>query len=85
MDKDLSVMHCQQANYEHRAYESPTGITPDIFLTRPMCGAHVMILAVITIIPTYEGDPNAWWARIVIGVLLLVLILLQRVAQSRKT
>ena len=50
-----------------------------------MCGAHVMILAVITIIPTYEGDPNAWWARIVIGVLLLVLILLQRVAQSRKT
>ncbi len=45
----------------------------------------LLILAVITVIPTYEGDLNAWWTRIVIGVLLLAFILLQRVAQPRKT
>ncbi|MEM6504126.1 MAG: sugar ABC transporter permease YjfF [Planctomycetota bacterium] len=45
----------------------------------------VLILAVITVIPTYEGNLNAWWTRIAIGVLLLAFILLQRIAQPRKT
>lgn len=44
----------------------------------------VLILAVITVIPTYEGNLNAWWTRIAIGVLLLAFILLQRIAQPRK-
>lgn len=44
----------------------------------------VLILAVITVIPTYEGDLNTWWTRIAIGGLLLVFIVLQRLLQKRK-
>ena len=43
----------------------------------------VLILAVITVIPTYEGDLNTWWTRIAVGGLLLAFILLQRAAHPR--
>jgi len=44
----------------------------------------VLILAVITVVPTYEGDLNTWWTRIAIGGLLLAFIVLQRLLQRRK-
>lgn len=43
----------------------------------------VLILAIITVIPTYEGDLNTWWTRIAIGGLLLIFIAAQRLLQSR--
>lgn len=41
----------------------------------------VLILAVITIVPVYEGDLNSWWTKIAIGGLLLAFIVLQRLLQ----
>lgn len=43
----------------------------------------VLILAVITVIPTYEGNLNTWWTRIAIGGLLLVFIAAQRLLQRQ--
>lgn len=43
----------------------------------------VLILAVITVIPTYEGNLNTWWTRIAIGGLLLFFIMTQRLIQSQ--
>ncbi|WP_432799362.1 ABC transporter permease subunit [Poriferisphaera sp. WC338] len=43
----------------------------------------VLILGIITIIPTYEGDLNSWWTRIAIGGLLFLFIGAQRLLQSR--
>ena len=43
----------------------------------------VLILAVITIVPVYEGNLNSWWTKIAIGGLLLVFILLQRLLQRQ--
>ncbi|QQE09998.1 sugar ABC transporter permease YjfF [Planctomycetota bacterium] len=42
----------------------------------------VIILGIITIIPTYEGDLNSWWTRIAIGGLLFFFIAAQRVLNS---
>ncbi|MFH0945415.1 MAG: sugar ABC transporter permease YjfF [Planctomycetota bacterium] len=43
----------------------------------------VLILGIISTIPSYQGDLNSWWIKIGIGVLLLAFILLQRLVQSR--
>ncbi len=41
----------------------------------------VLILAIITAIPSYHGTLNSWWTKIAIGLLLLVFVLLQRLSQ----
>ncbi|MBI2927064.1 MAG: sugar ABC transporter permease YjfF [Verrucomicrobia bacterium] len=41
----------------------------------------VLILGVIQTIITFEGTLSSWWTKIVIGVLLLLFILLQRLVQ----
>ncbi|HUS40277.1 MAG TPA: galactofuranose ABC transporter, permease protein YjfF [Pirellulales bacterium] len=41
----------------------------------------VLILGVITVIPSYQGNLNSWWTKIAIGLLLLVFIVLQRFLQ----
>lgn len=43
----------------------------------------VLILGIITTIPSYQGDLNSWWTRIAIGLLLLAFVLLQRLVQAR--
>jgi simple sugar transport system permease protein len=44
----------------------------------------VLVLGVIQTIITFQGNLSSWWTRIVIGVLLLVFIVLQRVIGGRK-
>ena len=44
----------------------------------------VLVLGTIQTIITFQGTLSAWWTRIVIGVLLLLFILLQRVAAIRR-
>jgi simple sugar transport system permease protein len=41
----------------------------------------VLILGIITIIPSYQGNLNSWWTKIAIGGLLLAFIVLQRLLQ----
>lgn len=43
----------------------------------------LMIIGIIQTSITFQGTLNSWWARIAIGVLLLVFILLQRAIQQR--
>ena len=43
----------------------------------------VLILGVIQTVITFEGTLSSWWTKIVIGLLLLVFILLQRLLQGR--
>jgi ribose/xylose/arabinose/galactoside ABC-type transport system permease subunit len=40
--------------------------------------AGVMVMGMLSTIIAFQGDLNSWWARIVVGVLLLAFILLQR-------
>ena len=42
----------------------------------------VLILGLIQTIITFQGNLNAWWTRIVVGVLVLVFILLQNVVSA---
>ncbi len=42
----------------------------------------VLILGIITTIPNYQGNLNSWWIKIVIGLLLLVFVVLQRMSQA---
>jgi ribose/xylose/arabinose/galactoside ABC-type transport system permease subunit len=44
----------------------------------------VLVLGVIQTIISFEGTLSSWWTRIVIGALLLVFILLQRVLTPRR-
>ncbi|MNN87627.1 Inner membrane ABC transporter permease protein YjfF [compost metagenome] len=44
----------------------------------------VMIQGVIQTIISFEGTLSSWWTRIVIGVLLLLFILLQRLLGERR-
>jgi len=44
----------------------------------------VLILGIITLIPTYQGNLSSWWTKIAIGGLLLAFIVLQRVLQSSR-
>lgn len=44
----------------------------------------VLILGVIQTLISFDGTLSSWWTRIVIGVLLLVFCVLQRVFESRK-
>lgn len=46
--------------------------------------AGVLVLGLIQAIITFQGDLSPWWARMVIGVLLLVFILLQRLTSLRR-
>ncbi|MEU6249257.1 sugar ABC transporter permease YjfF [Glycomyces sp. NPDC047010] len=41
--------------------------------------AGVMVTGMLSTIIAFQGDLNSWWAKIVVGVLLLAFILLQRV------
>ncbi|MEU6858426.1 sugar ABC transporter permease YjfF [Glycomyces sp. NPDC046736] len=41
--------------------------------------AGVMVMGMLSTIIAFQGNLNSWWARIVVGVLLLAFILLQRV------
>ncbi|MCC6907237.1 MAG: hypothetical protein IT430_04785 [Phycisphaerales bacterium] len=41
----------------------------------------VLILAIITLVPSYHGSLNSWWTKIAIGLLLLAFVLLQRLSQ----
>lgn len=43
----------------------------------------VLLLGVIQTAITFEGTLSSWWTKIVIGVLVLVFVLLQRVVQGR--
>lgn len=45
----------------------------------------VMVLGLIQTIITFEGTLSSWWAMIVIGVLLLIFVVLQRVLSLRRT
>ncbi|AVT34223.1 sugar ABC transporter permease YjfF [Plantactinospora sp. BC1] len=45
----------------------------------------VLVLGLIQTIVTFQGDLSSWWTRIVIGVLLFVFIVLQRVVTRRQT
>lgn len=47
--------------------------------------AGVMVLGLIQTIITFEGTLSSWWTKIVIGVLLLVFVILQRVLSLRRT
>lgn len=42
----------------------------------------VLILGIITTVPSYQGNLNSWWTRIFIGGLLLCFIVLQRGLQN---
>jgi simple sugar transport system permease protein len=44
----------------------------------------VLIFAMIQTIITFQGNINSWWTKIIIGLLLLVFILLQKLIQSKK-
>ncbi|WP_407951788.1 galactofuranose ABC transporter, permease protein YjfF [Plantactinospora veratri] len=44
----------------------------------------VLVLGLIQTIVTFQGDLSSWWTRIVIGVLLFVFIVLQRVVTRRQ-
>src|SRR5690606_7322539 len=43
----------------------------------------VLILGIIQTLIAFDGSLSSWWTRIVIGVLLLVFCLLQRLLESR--
>jgi simple sugar transport system permease protein len=43
----------------------------------------VLILGIMSTIPSYQGDLSSWWIRIGIGLLLLAFLLLQRLTQDR--
>jgi len=45
----------------------------------------VLVLGLIQTIITFEGTLSSWWTRIVIGILLLVFVVLQRVLTYRRT
>jgi len=45
----------------------------------------VMVLGLIQTIITFEGTLSSWWTKIVIGVLLLIFVLLQRILSLRRT
>jgi simple sugar transport system permease protein len=45
----------------------------------------VMIYGVIQTIISYEGTLSSWWTKIVIGLLLFIFILLQRVLSARRS
>ncbi|TAP28403.1 MULTISPECIES: galactofuranose ABC transporter, permease protein YjfF [Micrococcaceae] len=45
----------------------------------------VMVLGLIQTIITFEGTLSSWWTKIVIGVLLLVFVILQRILSLRRT
>lgn len=45
----------------------------------------VMVLGLIQTIITFEGTLSSWWTKIVIGVLLLIFVVLQRVPSLRRT
>ncbi|GAA2217181.1 sugar ABC transporter permease YjfF [Promicromonospora sukumoe] len=45
----------------------------------------VLVLGLIQTIITFEGTLSSWWTKIVIGVLLLIFVLLQRVLSLRRT
>ena len=51
------------------------------FVAGSLCG--VLVLGVIQTLIMFDGSLSAWWTRIVIGALLLVFCLLQRLAQGR--
>jgi ribose/xylose/arabinose/galactoside ABC-type transport system permease subunit len=44
----------------------------------------VLVLGLIQTILNFQGNLSSWWTRIVVGVLLFVFILLQRVIRARK-
>jgi ribose/xylose/arabinose/galactoside ABC-type transport system permease subunit len=44
----------------------------------------VLILGIIQTAITFQGSLSSWWAKIAIGLLLLIFILLQRFVQTRK-
>jgi simple sugar transport system permease protein len=44
----------------------------------------VLVLGMIQTIITFQGTLSSWWTRIVIGILLFVFILLQRVVAARR-
>jgi len=52
------------------------------FLAGTLVG--VLIFAMIQTIITFQGNINSWWTKIIIGSLLLVFILLQKLIQSKK-
>ncbi|MFI7237604.1 hypothetical protein [Streptomyces cyaneofuscatus] len=45
----------------------------------------VLVLGLIQTVVSFQGTLSSWWTRIVIGVLLLVFILLQRLTAGRRT
>ncbi len=45
----------------------------------------VLVLGLIQTIITFEGTLSSWWTRIVIGVLLLIFVVLQRLLTYRRT
>lgn len=45
----------------------------------------VMVLGLFQTIITFEGTLSSWWTKIVIGVLLLIFVVLQRVLSLRRT
>jgi galactofuranose transport system permease protein len=44
----------------------------------------VLIFGMIQTIITFQGNVNSWWTKIIVGLLLLVFILLQKLIQSKK-
>jgi len=44
----------------------------------------VLLLGIIQTIISFEGTLSSWWTKIVIGSLLLVFIVLQRVLTARR-
>lgn len=45
----------------------------------------VLVLGIIQTIISFEGTLSSWWTRIVIGILLFVFIVLQKVLTTRRT
>ncbi|WP_226996426.1 hypothetical protein [Tessaracoccus flavus] len=44
----------------------------------------VLVLGLIQTIITYEGTLSSWWTKIVIGALLLIFVILQRLLSRRQ-
>ena len=48
-----------------------------------VCAMLVMILGIIQTLIAFDGTLSTWWTRIVVGALLLLFCLLQRLFEAR--
>ena len=61
----------------------PLFVVPTCYVIGTLFG--VLILGVIQTLISFDGSLSSWWTRIVIGVLLFVSCLLQRMFEARRS